>query len=172
MKYSTKQDAYHLIYLHVSPFNSNVIPGGWNFPLSIFQLRPCFLTNCFFSAYQKKLHSVVGFSSTFVFVDVSNINSLQNHWGQNLKHICYSAKNSGALVPNEFVGDISQQLLSFHLRYHLSAEETCGRSLTLLMEEIFYPLGCKKYILYVPWSKVAILGMVIPPLIGILKMGI
>ena len=26
-------------------------------------------------------------------------------------------------------------------------------------------------ILYVPWSKVAILGMVIPPLIGILIMG-
>ena len=27
-------------------------------------------------------------------------------------------------------------------------------------------------IIYVPWSKVAILGMVIPPLIGILIMGI
>ena len=39
---------------------------------------------------------------------------------------------------------------------------------------LFYPLKCSAVVegTYVPWSEVAILGMVIPPLIGILIMGI
>ena len=39
---------------------------------------------------------------------------------------------------------------------------------------LFYPLKRSAVVegTYVPWSKVAILGMVIPPLIGILIMGI
>ena len=36
----------------------------------------------------------------------------------------------------------------------------------------FITMHKASYIAYVPWSKVAILGMVIPPLIGILLMGI
>ena len=45
----------------------------------------------------------------------------------------------------------------------------------LLMAEIFYQLigiGSFSHYIHVPWSKVAMLGMVIPPLIGILIMGI
>ena len=45
-----------------------------------------------------------------------------------------------------------------------------------LLPYIFYSRnrwGLQYYLdIYVPWSKVAILGMVIPPLIGILIMGI